>query len=76
SGFVAWTLWRQAGSELSAARNTMIHQAANNIRGAGVDEGQTRFLAMLGMMSSSLFIVAIIFTCCAVLLVSPCSAWF
>ncbi len=67
SGYVAWNLWRQAS-----------HRPG--VTGAGeqaldVDGGQTRFLARLGTMSSFVFIVAILFTACAVLLVPPCSAW-
>lgn len=67
SGYVAWTLWRQASPR-------------PRVTGAGehaldVDGGQTRFLARLGTMSSFVFIVAILFTGCAVLLVPPCSAW-
>lgn len=67
SGYVAWTLWRQASPR-------------PGVTGAGehaldVDGGQTRFLARLGTMSSFVFIVAILFTGCAVLLVPPCSAW-
>lgn len=67
SGYVAWNLWRQASHPPS-------------VTGAGeqalyVDGGQTRFLARLATMSSFVFIVAILFTACAVLLVPPCSAW-
>jgi hypothetical protein len=67
SGYIALDSWRRTGDSLTGAlQETQIIE---------VDEGQTRFLAMLGMMSSFLFIVAILFTSCAVLLVSPCSAW-
>ncbi|MEO8991969.1 MAG: hypothetical protein ABI284_03500 [Nitrosospira sp.] len=67
SGYVAWNLWRKANPRPSAT-------------GAGehvfeTDGGQTQFLARLGTMSSFVFIVAILFTACAVLLVPPCSAW-
>lgn len=67
SGYVAWNLWRQASP-------------LRGVTGAGehafeADGGQTRFLARLGTMSSFVFIVAILFTGCAVLLVPPCSAW-
>ena len=67
SGYIALDSWRQTGHSLRGAlQETQVIE---------VDEGQTRFLAMLGIMSSFLFIVAILFTSCAVLLVSPCSAW-
>ena len=75
SGYVAWTSWRQMSNRSNVIGNTVARRAANDARGAGVDEGQTRFLTMLGMMSSSLFTIAIIFTGCAVFLVPPCSAW-
>lgn len=69
SGYVAWHLWRQAEN----------HRLAGTGKGGNVLEvdggGQTRFLAMLGILSSFVFIIAILFTSCAVLLVSPCSAW-
>lgn len=67
SGYIALDSWQRTGHSLTGAlQETQV---------IDVDEGQTRFLAMLGMMSSFLFIVAILFTSCAVLLVSPCSAW-
>jgi hypothetical protein len=67
SGYIALNSWRRTGHSLTGAlQETQVIE---------VDEGQTRFLTMLGMMSSFLFIVAILFTGCAVLLVSPCSAW-
>ncbi|MDI1279349.1 hypothetical protein [Methylobacter sp.] len=40
-----------------------------------VGENRNRFLVKLGVMSSFIFIVATLFNMCAVLLVSPCSAW-
>ncbi len=69
SGYIAWAFWRQTDSTRAAVAGT------NHGRGAVVDAGQNHFLAMIGLMSSSLFIIAIIFTCCAVFLVAPCSAW-
>ncbi|MEO6824133.1 MAG: hypothetical protein ABI167_05295 [Nitrosospira sp.] len=68
SGYVAWHLWRQAKN----------HRLAGTGRGNVLEVnggGPPRFLAMLGILSSFVFIVAILFTSCAVLLVSPCSAW-
>ncbi|KIO50415.1 hypothetical protein [Nitrosospira sp. NpAV] len=67
SGYVAWTSWRRTGHRFSG---TDTGEAVFE-----VDGGQALFLAMLGIMSSFVFIVAILFTGCAVLLVSPCSAW-
>jgi hypothetical protein len=66
SGFVAWTSWRQ--SERKPA----------GMGGSGIEagEGRNRFLVKLSLMSSFIFIVAILFNICAVLLVPPCSSWF
>lgn len=41
-----------------------------------VNGGRTRFLVKLGLMSSFLFTVAIIFNSCALLLVPLCGTWF
>jgi hypothetical protein len=37
--------------------------------------GRARFIAALAIMSSLLFLIAIIFTGCAVVFVSPCRPW-
>lgn len=39
-------------------------------------DGRVRFLAKLGVLSSFIFTMAVLFTACSVLLVSPCSPWF
>jgi hypothetical protein len=69
SAYVAWIFWRQ-----SAGTGMAISQG-NDSPSAVIDGGQNRFLAVIGLMSSSLFVIAILFTCFAVFLVSPCSAW-
>ncbi|WP_027158977.1 hypothetical protein [Methylobacter luteus] len=38
-------------------------------------DDRTQFLAKLSAMSSFIFTMAVLFTACAVLLVSPCSPW-
>jgi hypothetical protein len=38
-------------------------------------DDRAQFLAKLGVMSSFIFTMAVLFTACAVLLVSPCSPW-
>ena len=66
SGLVAWTSWRQSERKLVG-------------KGAGVieaGENRNRFLITLSIMSSFIFLVAIIFNICAVFLVPPCSSWF
>ena len=59
SGMAAWVSWRKAN------------------QGGAYKPGQdrNRFLAKLGMLSSFIFIVAVIFNFFAVLLVPPCSSW-
>lgn len=60
SGFAAWTSWKRFK------------------QGCAVKAGDDRncFLVKLSILSSFIFIVAVIFNICAVLLVPPCSPWF
>ena len=67
SGYIALGSWRSLGC---SSEDTLNKQSAIQ-----KDEGQARFLAMLGMMSSFVFIVAILFNTFAVLLIRSCSAW-
>lgn len=67
SGYAAWNTWQQANRQ--SVENNSSGQAFK------VDGGQSKFLATLGVMSSSVFIVAILFTSSAVLLVSLCGEW-
>lgn len=60
SGFAAWSSWQRFEKD--------------RISKAGED--RNRFLAKLSVLSSFIFIVAVIFNICAVLLVPPCSPWF
>lgn len=69
SAYVAWLFWQQP------AVTGMTVSQGNDSQGPAIEGGQNRFLAMIGLMSSSLFVIAILFTCFAVFLVSPCSAW-
>ena len=68
SGYIAWSSWRRINCRLR-----LLKVAPRG--GASLDEGQERFLAILGQLSSFVFIIAILFTSFAVLLVSPCSPW-
>jgi hypothetical protein len=70
SGYVAWSSWRRINCRLRLSK-----LAAATKGNALLDAGQGRFLAMLGQLSSFVFIIAILFTSCAVILISPCSAW-
>jgi hypothetical protein len=65
SGHLAWRNWRATRYETGGEKNHAVT----------IGEGRTRFLALLGLMSSSLFIAAILFTLCAIWLVSPCKPW-
>jgi hypothetical protein len=60
SGIAAWVSWRQFAKG----------------RFAIAGEDRNRFLAKLSAVSSFIFIVAVIFNICAVLLVPPCRSWF
>lgn len=67
SGYIAWVSWRRTSHRLAGTETLgSVFE---------VDGGQTRFLAVLGIMSSLVFNVAIVFVGCAVLLVPLCSAW-
>ena len=66
-GYIALVSWRSLGRYSKDALNKQ-HPVQK-------DEGQTRFLAMLGMMSSFMFIIAILFNTFAVLSIRSCSAW-
>jgi hypothetical protein len=67
AGYVAWHLWQQT--------HRSIAEAGSSNQAIKVNGGQSQFLAMLGVMSSFIFIVAILFTSCAILLVPLCSEW-
>lgn len=66
SGYVAWSSWRQSERKTAGGGQSGIKAV----------ESRKRFLLKLSLMSSFIFIVAIIFNICAVLLVPPCSSWF
>ncbi len=57
--FSAWSMWRRVRTQFPAIKN----------------DGRARFLAILAAMSSFVFVIAIIFSSCAILLVSPCHPW-
>lgn len=62
---IAWISWQRSRRE---AAGTAQHAME-------IGEGRTRFLALTSVYSSSLFVIAIIFTICALFLVSPCKHW-
>jgi hypothetical protein len=65
SGIIAWTSWRRVRQEKFHTGKT-----------ADVGEGRTRFLAMLALLTSLLFVIAILFSACAFIFVLPCRSWF
>ena len=66
SGFSAWSTWREYQRRLAGEELNVMHKS----------EHRSRFLIKTGLMSSFIFIVAIVFNICAILLVPPCSSWF
>lgn len=67
SGYIALASWQSLGR--------YSKDTSNGQSSIQEDEGQARFLAMLGMMSSFVFTIAILFNTFAVLLIRSCSAW-
>ncbi|HEX5538815.1 MAG TPA: hypothetical protein VFX01_03410 [Methylophilaceae bacterium] len=64
-GALAWTTWQR------------LRHARDATESAGdTGEGRAEFLPKLGVIASQIFIVAILFTSCAVILVEPCQPWF
>lgn len=59
AGLVAWRSWRRTRDEKPGS----VHGG----------EGRTRFMAMCGLLCSGLFMVALVFTLAAILLVPLCS---
>jgi uncharacterized iron-regulated membrane protein len=66
SGWAALTFWRRQAPEPMAGRD----------ESGRMRRGRIRFLSRLGLMSSGLFIVAVVFNTLAVLLVPLCSSWY
>ena len=66
SGLAAWIAWLEYQRRLNSIVIAVLQSRSH----------RNRFLIKSGLMSSFLFIVAILFNLCAILLVSPCSAWF
>lgn len=62
SAYIAWASWQRSKDEAPGGKNRTIE----------VGDGRTRFLALLGALVSMLFMAAIAFTACGILLVKPC----
>jgi len=61
---LAWKAWQKARS--ATHLDTQL---------VAPHEGRRKFIATVGMLSNLLFTLAIMFTSCATLLVSPCADW-
>lgn len=59
---VTWLLWKRTRPEQDKGRKHVID----------IGEGRTRFIVMLGLMGSMIFVVATFFTAGALLLVETC----
>lgn len=65
----AWASWRTTRRERAA-------DAGNGARGLlDAGEGRTRFLALVGVMGSSVFMLGLLLTAMAAFVVSPCAKW-
>jgi heme/copper-type cytochrome/quinol oxidase subunit 2 len=64
SGFIAWKSWRRLAPSTRE----------NGEDAAEIISGRSRFLMKLGVMSSFIFIVAVVFNACAVWLVPLCNS--
>jgi hypothetical protein len=66
SGYIAWKSWHELAHASEEHGKEVV----------GIKSGRSRFLIKLGLMSSFIFIVAVIFNTCAVWLVPLCnSGW-
>lgn len=64
-GALAFTTWRRLRQQRDACKSA-----------GDANDGRAEFLPKLGVIASQIFIVAILFTSCAVILVEPCQSWF
>jgi hypothetical protein len=62
AGLVAWRNWRRARGEKAGSARHLIEGG----------DGRTRFMAMVGMMMSGLFLIAVIFACFSLYAVPAC----
>ncbi|MEC4748889.1 hypothetical protein [Methylomicrobium sp. Wu6] len=66
SGFVAWDSWRLIARRPSEAVGFSVESNKN----------RSRFLVKLSLMSSFIFLIAVVFNACALLFVPLCSSWY
>ncbi len=65
--WLAWSSWCRVSDDPAEKEEIAGHATAET------GDGRTRFLALMGVMSSLLFLTAILITGLAVLIVSPCT---
>lgn len=66
AGLAAWRAWQRTKGE-RAAPNAEAHESLREI-----GEGRTRFMAFLGLLSSGLFLIAVLFSALSLVLVPGC----
>jgi hypothetical protein len=77
SALAAWSVWRSTRGEVADGDD--IGRDDGDGKGLAMGKtadsgvGRTGFLAVLGLMSSGLFVSAVLFTALAALLVAPCA---
>lgn len=63
-GLVAWRSWRQTSGESPGSAHDLLDRG----------EGRTRFMAMSGMLTSALFLIALLFGTAALFVVPLCGS--
>ena len=62
AGLVGWRNWRRTHQEKPGSAHRLIEGG----------DGRTRFMAMVGMLVSGLFLIAVLFSCINLYAVPPC----
>jgi len=62
AGLISWRSWRRTNEERPGSFHHLLE----------LGEGRTRFMAMVGMLTSALFLIALAFGVSVLLLVPPC----
>jgi hypothetical protein len=62
-GLISWRNWQRAGAEKAGSAHHLLEGG----------DGRTRFMSMVGMISSGLFLLAVIFALTAFYLVAGCN---
>lgn len=65
----AWVSWRASSQESAVDSGGLAQGWVDST------EGRTRFLALVGMLGSSVFMLGLLLTALAAFVVSPCTKW-